>query len=261
MTTILDKIVADKRLEIAERELYRPLPELVAAVANASPSRSFLNAIVSASPIALIAEVKRASPTQGTIRNNFDPVAAAKAYQRGGANCLSVLTDTPYFGGTLDDLVRVKQAIGLPVLRKDFVLSTYQVWESRAAGADAVLLIAECLNDAELFELHGLIVELGMTPLVELYEESNVERVLKLHPQLVGVNNRDLRTFNVDLEHTLRIRQAIPAHIPLVSESGIASPQDVERLIAYQVQAMLVGQSLMQSPDIEAATRMLLTGL
>lgn len=258
MSTILDRIIAAKRLEIAAREQTRDLATVIAAAATAPPPRDFLGAVLAAHPIALIAEIKRASPSQGIIRADFDPGAAAQAYAVGGATCLSVLTDTEFFGGSLDDLIRVRSVSELPILRKDFVLAPYQIYEARAAGADAILLIAECLDDPALAELHELTLELGMTPLVELYDETNLERVLRIQPRLVGVNNRDLRTFQVDLDHTLRVRHLIPWTIPLVSESGIAHRTDVARLIAHGVQAMLVGQSLMTSADIATATRNLL---
>lgn len=177
----------------------------------------------------------------------------ARSYQRHGATCLSVLTDRQYFQGSLEYLRQVCAAVDLPVLRKDFVIDPYQVWEARAAGADAVLLIAECLDDDLLERLHGLIVDLGMTPLVELYEPANLARVLRIGARLVGINNRDLHTFHVDLGHTLQLRREIPADRIVVSESGIRSRQDVERLEAAGVQAMLVGETLMARPDVCAA--------
>lgn len=187
------------------------------------------------------------------IRRDFDPVAIALTYERHGASCLSVLTDEPYIQGRLDDLRRVRAAVGLPVLRKDFIIDPYQVVESRAAGADAVLLIAECLEDDPLAALLRQIVELGMTPLVELYEPANLPRVLDAGARLIGVNNRDLRTFEVDLNHTLRMRPRIPRDRLLVGESGIHGRGDVVRLESAGVDAMLVGESLMREDDVGAA--------
>jgi indole-3-glycerol phosphate synthase len=185
-------------------------------------------------------------------------VEIARTYQRHGAACISVLTDQQYFQGSLDYLRQIRQAVALPVLRKDFVIDTYQVVEARAAGADAVLLIAECLNDLLLKTLHDAIVALGMTPLVELYEPANLPRVLAVGARLVGVNNRDLRTFQTDLEHTIRLRRLVPADRLLVGESGIRTRQDVERLEAAGVRAMLVGETLMARADIGAAVDELL---
>ena len=161
-------------------------------------------------PIRLIAEVKKASPSKGVIREDFRPVEIARTYQKHGAACISVLTDRPYFQGSLDYLRQIRAAVDLPVLRKDFIIDPYQVIEARAAGADAVLLIAECLDDRQLRTLHDAIVDLGMTPLVELYEPANLPRVLAIGARLIGINNRDLRTFEVDLEHTIRIRRKVP---------------------------------------------------
>jgi indole-3-glycerol phosphate synthase len=202
--------------------------------------------------------VKKASPSAGVIRENFDPVSIARIYEEHGAACISVLTDEPYFQGRLEYLTQVRAAVSLPVLRKDFILDSYQLVEARAAGADAVLLIAECLDDCQLRKLHNEAVELGMTPLVELYEPENLQRVLDAGATLVGVNNRDLRSFKVDLEHTIRLRQRVPDECVLVSESGIKSKADVDRLQAAGVQAILVGESLMREADIGAAVDRLL---
>jgi indole-3-glycerol phosphate synthase len=258
MPTILDKIVATKREEVAAAKAKRPEPALRRALSDAAPPRDFLGALSAGPPIRLIAEVKKASPSKGVIRADFDPVAIARTYQEHGASCISVLTDERYFQGSLDYLCRVRAAVGLPVLRKDFIIDPYQVVEAREAGADAVLLIAECLDDDSLKRLHDAIVELGMTPLVELYEPANVERVLGVGARLIGVNNRDLRTFEVDLEHTLRLRRQIPADRVMVGESGIRTRQDAERLEATGVQAMLVGESLLVRPDVGAAVDELL---
>ena len=258
MPTILDNIVATKREEVARAKTERPESALQRQLADAPPPRDFLAALSAAPPIRLIAEVKKASPSKGVIRADFDPVAIARTYQQHGASCISVLTDEPYFQGSLDYLRQVRAAVDLPVLRKDFIIDPYQVVEARAAGADAVLLIAECLDDRLLAELHDLIIELGMTPLVELYDPANLPRVLQIGARLIGVNNRNLHTFEVDLEHTLRLRRQIPADRVLVAESGIRRRADVERLEAAGVQAMLVGESLLVRADVGAAVDELL---
>ena len=258
--TVLDRIVAVKRREIAEARDRVSETELRRRLTDAPPVRDFFAALAKPGPIRLIAEVKKASPSAGVIREDFDPVTIARIYEQHGASCLSVLTDEPHFQGRLDYLTAVRQQVGLPVLRKDFVLDSYQVIEARAAGADAVLLIAECLDDCNLRKLHNEIVELGMTPLVELYDPHNLSRVLEAGATLVGVNNRDLRTFKVDLEHSLRLRSEIPAECVMVSESGVKTHADVKRLQAAGVDAILVGESLMCEPDIGAAVDRLLGG-
>ena len=257
-STILDRIMATKREEIAARKRQTPEAELRRRAAAAPPPRDFFAALAEDGPIRLIAEVKKASPSAGLIRPNFDPVAIAQAYEASGAACVSVLTDEEYFQGALDYLRDVRRSISLPVLRKDFLLDRYQLLEARAAGADAVLLIAECLDDCLLRSLHNEALELGMTPLVELYEPTNLPRVLEAGAALIGVNNRNLRTFEVDLEHTLRMREALPTECVLVGESGIRTRADVERLESAGVDAMLVGESLMREDDIEAAVGRLL---
>lgn len=256
--TVLDKIVESKRREIAQRRTSVPMAELAKRAADASPARDFFAALQAGESIRLIAEVKKASPSAGVIRADFDPVAIARIYQAHGASCLSVLTDEPFFQGCLEYLVAVRQAVDIPVLRKDFILDEYQLVEARAAGADAVLLIAECLDDCLLRGLHQRTIELGMTPLVELYEPANLARVLEAGATLVGVNNRDLHTFHVDLEHTLRLRPQVPAECILVAESGIRTSADVRRLEEAGVDAILVGESLMREPDIGAAVDRLL---
>jgi len=186
------------------------------------------------------------------------PIGIARIYEVHGATCLSVLTDEPYFQGKLEYLQAIRAAVMLPVLRKDFILDKYQVYEARAAGADAVLLIAECLDDCHLRALHNEIVAMGMTPLVELYEPDNLHRVLDAGASLIGINNRDLRSFKTDLEHTLRLRERIPNQCVLVAESGIRTRADVERLEAAGVGAILVGETIMAAPDIAAAVDELL---
>lgn len=241
------------RREIEAARAQMPDEAMRALAAASPPPRDFFAALLGPGPIRLIAEVKKASPSQGVIRPDFAPVALARTYEAHGASCLSVLTDKAFFQGSLDYLRQIRAAVKLPLLRKDFILDRYQLWEARAAGADAVLLIAECLDDCHLRALHNEAVELGMTPLVEFYEPANVERVLAAGALLVGVNNRNLHTFEVDLEHTLRMRERIPADRVLVAESGIKTRADAARLEAAGVQAMLVGESLMRQSDLGAA--------
>lgn len=258
MSNILDQIIATKRRELEAAKAARPASRLEAQLADAPPLRDFFAPLAVPGPIRLIAEIKKASPSAGVIRADFDPVAIARIYEAHGAACLSVLTDETYFQGHLDFLRRVREAVSLPVLRKDFILDRYQLLEARVAGADGVLLIAECLDDCHLRALHNEAVALGMTPLVELYEPANLTRVLEAGASLIGINNRDLRTFRTDLEHTLRLRREIPAECAVVGESGIRTRADVERLQAAGVDAMLVGETLMAHPDIGAAVDELL---
>jgi indole-3-glycerol phosphate synthase len=258
MPTILDKIVATKRQEIAAAKATMPESALRELVAAASPPRDFFSPLATGGAIKLIAEVKKASPSKGIIRADFQPVAIAQTYEAHGATCLSVLTDEVYFQGSLNYLREVRAAVGIPVLRKDFILDTYQLYQARAAGADAVLLIAECLDDCDLRKLHNEAVALGMAPLVELYDAENLQRVFDAGATLIGVNNRNLHTFEVDLEHTLRIRDRVPDQCVLVAESGIRTYEDVKRMQEAGVDAMLVGESLMAQPDIGAAVDALL---
>lgn len=260
MTTILDKIVATKRIEIARRKQRVDLDTQKRWAAKAARPREFCKAIHEQDGVALIAEVKKASPSKGILRENFDPVEIALDYARGGANCLSVLTDELYFQGHLHYLRLIRQKTDLPLLRKDFILDEYQVVEARAAGADAVLLIAECLTAELLSKLHQSIIDWGMTPLVELYREDLLESVLACAPRLVGVNNRNLATFEVDLQHSISLRKKIPKDILFVSESGISNPADVALLGQHGINAMLVGESLIRQPNIETACRLLLGG-
>ncbi len=256
--TILDEIVAAKRLEVAEAKARLPYPELHERLADVPPVRDFRVALTAPGGPHLIAEVKKASPSAGVIRADFDPVAIARTYRDHGASCLSVLTDAPYFQGHLDYLARIRAKVDRPLLRKDFIIDPYQVVEARVHGADAVLLIAEILDDATMAELHGQIESLGMAALVEFHDPANLPRVLKLGATLVGVNNRDLKRFVTDLDRTLQLRPRVPDHVTLVSESGIASPEHVRRLREAGVHAMLVGESLMRQPDLGKAVRDLL---
>ena len=261
MSSILDKIVAHKVGEIADAKAARPLNEVRAAAEQASSPKDFLAALTAgpqADQVSLIAEVKKASPSKGIIREDFCPTTIASSHARSGASCISVLTDEHFFQGSLDYLRDIRAAVDIPLLRKDFILDEYQVFEARAAGADAVLLIAECLTPGQLKDLHAVIGELKMTALVELYDSANIEAVLACNPTLVGVNNRDLNTFEIDLHHSIRVKQNLPDEIAMVSESGIFTNDDVQLMAQNKVDAILVGESLMRSEDIDQAVRTLL---
>lgn len=255
MTTILDEIVAKKRQEIAERSALVPLAELAKRLPDAPPVRDFREALLRGGGMGIIAEVKKASPSAGVLRADFDPVAIARGYAAAGADALSVLTDAPYFQGDLAYLTAIRAAVKPPVLRKDFLLDPYQVLEARVAGADAVLLIAEIIDNAALALLLRETYALGMQALVELYDRDNVERVLDCGATMIGINNRDLRTFATRLEHTLELAPRIPRDRMLVSESGIKTRADIERLRGAGVKAVLIGETLMRSGDAGAKLR------
>ena len=257
MTDVLNRIVEQKLIEIEAAKRARPWEQLQERLTAAPSVRDFRAALThapgpahSARRMHVIAEVKKASPSAGLICPDFDPIRIAREYERHGAACVSVLTDEHFFQGHLDHLISVRRAIALPVLRKDFLLDRYQVLEARVAGADCVLLIAECLDDCRMRDLYFYASELGMDALIEIYDPDNLERVLDLEPALIGVNNRNLRTFVTDVDHSIRLRDRIPANCLLVSESGIHQRADVERLEAAGIQAMLVGETLMRAPDI-----------
>ncbi len=258
MPTILDEIVASKKREIVASQSRLPIEELMAQAADAPPVRDFKAALQGPGPIQLVAEVKKASPSAKVIRQEFDPVGIARIYQAHGAACVSVLTDAPYFQGKLSDLARVRASIVIPVLRKDFIIDEYQVVEARMAGADAVLLIAEILDDKQLKHLMDRARSLGMSQLVEFHDEKNLDRVLASGADLVGINNRDLNRFETNLEQTLRLRDRIPPEVVLVSESGIRTRADVERLEKAGVHAMLVGETLMRADEVGEAVEELL---
>lgn len=269
MSNILEQIIQTKREELAQRTVATPIGELQRRIADLPHPRNFFNAVTknSGKPLNLIAEVKKASPSAGVIREDFDPVAIAQIYQENGADALSILTDEKYFQGNLSYIAQVKQQVPLPILRKDFIIDEYQVYEARAAGADAILLIAECLEVARLIDLQILATELNLTCLIEVHDMENLIRVrdqvlglpLKQY-SLVGINNRDLRTFKTDLASTLRLAELIEDRRTLVSESGIQTHQDVLRLAKAGVAAVLVGESFMRSPDIGAKVREVMTG-
>jgi indole-3-glycerol phosphate synthase len=250
MPNVLDRIVQSKRREIADARARLPESELRRQLPHAPPLRSFRRAIAGGPGTALIAEVKRASPSAGVLRSDFDPVAIAQSYAAAGASAISVLTDAPFFQGSLEDLAAIRRIAPVPLLRKDFILDPYQVVEARVHGADAVLLIAEILPGSELADRLGEIHALGMDALVELYDAENLDRVIAAGAAIIGINNRNLRTFVTDLAHTLEIAPRIPADRILVSESGIRDRGDVERLAAGGVRAVLVGETLMRAPDM-----------
>jgi indole-3-glycerol phosphate synthase len=249
MPTILERIVAVKREELARDRQREPLSRLQTRLAEAPPLRDFRAALESSGPVAIIAEVKKASPSAGVLRADFDPVGIARTYERHGAACISVLTDESFFQGSLAYLSAIRGAVAPPLLRKDFILDPYQILQARVAGADAVLLIAEILDDASLRLLLSEAEALGMQALVELHAAENLPRVLDSGARLIGVNNRNLKTFETRLEHTLELARRIPADVCLVSESGIRSRADVLRLQAAGVKAILVGESLMRASD------------
>ncbi len=259
MTDTLQRIAAYKREEVLARRAARSSSEIDAAVRAAAPPRGFARAQAKAPGLALIAEVKKASPSKGLIRADFDPPALARAYAEGGATCLSVLTDGPSFQGADAYLVAARDAVTLPVLRKEFLVDPWQVAESRALGADAILVILAMIDDALAADLMAEAVTYGMDALVEVHDAAELARAAKLGATLIGVNNRDLRTFVTDLSVTERLAPLAPAGALLVAESGIFTHADASRLAAVGAKAMLVGESLMRQPDVTAATRRLLT--
>ena len=249
--SILDRIVAVKRREVESIAAQRVA--LQSRARSAAPARGFAAALRRPSEVRLLAEVKRRSPSAGDIRPGADPVEVARAYQSGGAAALSVLTDREFFGGDLDALVRVRSAVDLPVIRKDFVVDPLQLWEARAAGADAVLLISRILSAAELRDYLGLVAELGMDALVEVHTAEEMADAVAAGATLVGVNNRDLSTFVTDLELSIRLAAGVPASVTLVAESGIRTAADVDRLGAAGFDAILVGESLMRQENLASA--------
>jgi indole-3-glycerol phosphate synthase len=274
--SILGTILDHKREhEVPQRKAAIPLAQMRHAAETTAPGRDFATALHRADGrVALIAEVKRASPSKGDlVKGAFNPVELAQTYTANGAACISVLTDERFFKGSLDHLRAIRDAVDVPLLRKDFVVDAYQLYEARAAGADAALLIVAALDDAELHDLHTLAIELGLTPLVEVHDEAETEQALRIGARVIGVNNRDLRTFHVDIETTARCarlvignwllvdkpdtQSPITNHQLLVSESGIFTPADVARVAAMGANAILVGESIITSGDIAAQVRAL----
>ncbi|MCJ8159521.1 indole-3-glycerol phosphate synthase TrpC [Sphingomonas sp. LaA6.9] len=260
MTDKLQEICATKRDEVARRKSVTSLAELEARAREQSAPRGFRAALDAKARTghALIAEVKKASPSKGLIRADFDPPAHAAAYERAGAACLSVLTDEPYFQGADAYLVAARAAVSIPVLRKDFMVDPWQVAEARALGADAILIIAAALDDAQMAEIEAEAIRFGMDALVEVHDAAELDRALKLKSRLIGVNNRDLRDFSVDFARTYELVGRAPQGCTFVAESGLRTSADLDAMAEHGVKCFLVGEALMREPDVEQATRELL---
>jgi len=255
--TMLDRILETKRAEIAERRARTSLAALEAAAARQSGPRGFRAALDLKTGHALIAEIKKASPSKGLIRADFDPPAHARAYEAGGAACLSVLTDATYFQGSEDFLVAARAACTLPVLRKDFMVDPWQVLEARSIGADAILIIVAALDDGAMAEIEAAAIEHGMDVLVEVHDPAELERALRLTSRLIGVNNRNLKDFSVDFARTYELVGRAPDDCTFVAESGLTTRADLDAMAEHGVRAFLIGEALMRQHDVEAATRAL----
>jgi indole-3-glycerol phosphate synthase len=261
VSDVLTRICADKRAALSERKQARPDAALEALARAATPPRGFHRALADRAAEgqpALICEIKKASPSKGLIRQDFDPPSLARAYAAGGASCLSVLTDEPYFQGRDEDLIQARAAVDLPVLRKDFMIDPYQILESRALGADCVLLILAALSDAQAAELEAAAQALAMDVLIEVHDDGELDRALRLTSPLVGINNRNLKTLEVDLATCEALAPRVPAERLVVAESGLHSPDDLARMGRAGAKAFLIGESLMRQADVTAATAALL---
>jgi len=263
MGNVLDKILEATRAEVTRRKAETPLSAIDAVARAQQPPRGFAAALTSRAGMghALIAEIKKASPSKGLIRRDFDPPAHARDYEAGGAACLSVLTDKPFFQGDEDYLVAARAACSLPAIRKDFMVDPWQVAEARAIGADAILIIVAALDDGAMAEIEAAAIDYGMDALVEVHDEAELERALRLQSRLIGVNNRDLRDFSVDLGRTEALAKRMPAGTEIVAESGLATKADLDRLAEAGVHRFLVGETLMRQADVAISTRKLLTGI
>ncbi|MBA2936398.1 indole-3-glycerol phosphate synthase TrpC [Sphingomonas sp. CGMCC 1.13654] len=263
MGTVLDRIIETTRAEVARRSAETTLSALEATARAQQPPRGFAAALSRKADTghALIAEIKKASPSKGLIREDFDPPAHARDYEAGGAACLSVLTDKPFFRGDEEYLIAARAACSLPAIRKDFMVDPWQVAEARAIGADAILIIVAALDDGAMAEIEAAAIDHGMDALIEVHDEAELERALRLKSRLIGVNNRDLRDFTVDLGRTETLAKLMPAGTQIVAESGLATKADLDRLAAAGIHRFLVGETLMRQADVAAATRTLLTGV
>jgi indole-3-glycerol phosphate synthase len=254
---MLDRIMETKRADVAARKATISLADLDAGIAQRTKPRGFRAALDAKQGHALIAEIKKASPSKGLIRADFDPPAHARAYQAGGAACLSVLTDEQWFQGADSYLTAARDAVAIPVLRKDFMVDPWQVTEARSLGADAILIIVAALDDGQMAEIEAAALDCGMDSLVEIHDEGELERALRLKSRLIGVNNRDLRDFSVDFQRTYDLVGKAPADCTFIAESGLTTRADLDALAAQGVRCFLVGEALMRQGDIEAATRAL----
>ena len=248
--TILDRILTHKMAELAERRTRHSLAQIRAEAEAAAPTRAFEECLMATDNIAVIAECKRASPSAGIINEDFDPVDLAQRYEACGAAAISILTDAKFFGGSLEDLLAVRGAVSLPLLRKDFLFDPYQLYEARAAGADAILLIVAALEKGQLRDLLAEARELSLAALIEVHDETELERALRCGASLIGINNRDLRTFQTDLMTTTKLAPLMPSNITLVAESGIRSVADVSAMATAGAQAVLIGETLVRAADL-----------
>ena len=260
MADILTKIVAKKRLEVQERCEATPIQVLKEVIRDQPKPRGFVEVLrnrMGNKQAAIIAEIKKASPSKGVIRENFDPEEIARVYELAGATCISVLTDESFFQGADEYLQKVKKCTSLPVLRKDFIIDLYQVYEARAIGSDCILLIASILDIESLHTLYELALAMGLDVLVEVHDKQELDAALTLSPKLIGINNRDLKTFNVDLNTTLDLLRDIPAEVLVVTESGISAREDIDRMLSSGVYGFLVGEAFMKAPDPGKALKLL----